>query len=606
MKMKLVVALAISLDVAFGAIAATFKATTLGDISSAAYWSGLGYSATPGDADTVALAVRVAPNYFTVSADMSISDVSFQTSGAYIDLGDQTIRLNAAAGTCGIEFQPRKSGFEVKGGTWFFANKAHLYCGRANGGTSLQDNHNITFDGTTITNIGTFFGSYYDPQTTVTFKNGAKVYADTFSPVVGTSTSNATLTVRGGSKIIVSGAMVYDQLPSAFNPETSNAGGNSLVVTGSGSRIELWASSTFGNAIPSNTLTVAAGGDIYSKTLNVGKNGSFGNAITVNDATMSSGDIVVGSGETSFGNILSVSGNSSVTLRNGTSLTVGGAGSGNTLDFMGGTIAFSGSGFLRIGSGTTSSNNMARISGGDAVIAAAPKTFDPFGAGHDNSFIIETGANVAFSCYAATNSSYNLMLVDNATFDTGAHGYLGFGSATSRGNKMVFANGAHATFKSFRICSYDNSLVVSNSTVVADDSERGICLGYSSASNCSMTVAGERASICTTGLLTLDKLAHIHFCVPERGWSEAPVSAKAMSLGKNSRITVDCALFAERHGGCVPLVKTETGLKNNVESVVALANAADNLPPHSRFFVSADGLCLMFRCPKRGFVISVQ
>ena len=85
---------------------------------------------------------------------------------------------------------------------------------------------------------------------------------------------------------------------------------------------------------------------------------------------------------------------------------------------------------------------------------------------------------------------------------------------------------------------------------------------------------------------------------------DGAVRALSMSLGKNTQITIDCAAFAERHGGIVRLVKTDNGLQNNVDSVIALANAAPNLPKGGRFLV--DGNDLVFKCPRKGLIVSFR
>ena len=638
--------------VAIYARAATFTATSSGDIASADFWSSLGYAGSPGDADTVALNAKATSNPFTASRDLSILNISFETSGAYINLGNPgvTITLKQAANGNGMEFKPKNSGFNLTGGTWDFTNGAYLYCGRANSGSS-QINHSIMFDSTVVTNVGRFIGSYYDPKTSVTLQNGTRVHAGSFYSVYGNSTSNATFTVKGGSKMFVSENFTYDYLGSAYDPETSNVGDNAMTVTGTGSLVKVAGDSVFGSSIPSNALTVAAGAMLNVRAFDIGKDGigghrivfdgvgttnqtgllklgaaggstgnsivyrngayaynsgefrvghaSAGNTMTLSSAMTSSGQITVGYEATASNNVLQVEGSSSMTLRGGTSLVVGRAGSGNRLDFTGGAITFVDGGFFKVGAQASATDNTVRISGGSTSITrSSTKETDPFGAGSGNLFLIEDGASVAFRCYAATNSAQNVLRVKNATFATGDHGYLGYGAASSVSNRMEILDGSSATFKCFRICSYGNELVVSNATFQADDATRGICLGYSSASNCALTVAGETARVETSGPLTFDKQSRLHFTVPEGGWSEAPVRALSLSLGKNTQITIDCAAFAARHGGIIRLVKTDNGLQNNVDSVIALANAAANLPKGGHFRV--DGNDLVFACPLKG------
>ena len=160
------------------ALATVFDATSIGDISDGSFWTGLGYSGAPGAGDTVKLNARATNPTFTASADMSILDIMFNISGSYIDLSanNPTIRINQAADRRGMEFVAKSAGYRVTGGTWYFVNKAHLYCGQC--GTSSYNNHSIEFNGTVVTNVGRFYGSYYDRNTQVTLSNGTRVYAD--------------------------------------------------------------------------------------------------------------------------------------------------------------------------------------------------------------------------------------------------------------------------------------------------------------------------------------------------------------------------------------------------------------------------------------------
>lgn len=644
--------------------AAVFDGTVVGDIASASYWTGLGYSGQPGASDTVQINVRATSPTFTASADMSILDITFKVSGSYIDLSanSPTIRINQASNGRGMEFEARSAGYLVRGGTWYFVNNAHLFCGRCS--TSSQDRHTITFDNTVITNVGRFYGSYYDRGTTVEMNNGTKVYASNFYGAYGKYASNSTFTVKGGSKLVSIDRMVYDQFSETFVPGVSEGGNNRLTVTGSGSLLKLGGSSLFGIAVPSNTLTVTAGATLETGSLTVGRGASIGNVILVEgsgttanigaitfgetagcgesrlefrnganiyntgsftigsaaasntmvvaSATTSSGDILLGGDAGSCGNSLEVSGSSDVTLRSGKSIVVGGAGACNRFDFTGGTVRFTGDGHVTVGRDATASNNVFRVVGASAVIADSASTKDLFGEGAGNAVLIEDGAVVGgFQLNAATMSSNCLIRVKNARFGKEGmvrHGSIGLGDDTtkSHGNRMEVVDGAEAYFLSFSISSFDNGLLVSNATFSADDSTRGIRVGYttggSTSSNCMVTIAGASTRVVTTGTASFNNYSTLRFIVPENGWTTAPLAADKFSMSKNSRILVDCAAFAERHGGNQTLISAESDLGEHINTLVAAAS--DSMQAGCKLYVAGNNLVL--RTPRLGFSVIVR
>ena len=655
-----VCATALSVIQSLSAAVYEINAGAPGDISSAQYWQSYGYQLAPCAEDTVYLNLRATGPTFTSSEDMSIHDMKFGVSGSYIDLSGTSpeIRINAPSGGVGMQFEAAKAGFQVKGGTWYFVNKAHLYCGYYN--EASKDKHIITFEETVVTNVNRFYGAFYDRETTVTIKNGTKVYADELRAVYGERTSNAVLRINSGSQMILSRRMVYDQLNKAYDYNTSEAGGNLLEMTGEGTLLSAKEPSFFGFMTPSNTwqasskakvditaLTVGSssscgntiafsgtgtvirngnvvlgesvqalgnrfelsdGVDSYNTgTYTIGK-ASEGNSMSITSAQANSGGYIIGELESSSNNALVVSGSSDVTIRSGHSITVGKEGSGNSFELRGGNLVFLEGGMIKIGAEAMSSGNVCRIVGETACVSSTAM-LDPFGAGAHNVFSLEDGAKLGNRLNAVTASQYCTIRVKNAVLDTDKAGFIGSGTDASKGNRLEIVDGSVATFQSFSINSYDNGLIVSNSTFYADDPTRGIRLGYTTkgnettpatvASNCMITVAGD-AKIETTGYLECRNFSHLHFGVPETGWKVAPVQVALHTLfTKGTRLTIDCTRFAETVGGEIRLISSNGGFNTeNLQNVLDDANSASDLPPGGRFMLSGNEL--VFRCPHKG------
>lgn len=636
----------------------TINSGTPGDISDVEYWKTFGYSSLPGVNDTVYLNLRAVDPTFTASNDMSIYNIKFGVSGAFIDLKKKSpeMKINAPDGKLGMDFEAKKSGYKISGGTWNFVNGAYLFCGHSNKDTH-NDGHNITFDGAVVTNVNRFYGAFYDRSTTVEIINNAKVYAYELRGVYGKCTSNAVLKIAGGSKMVLGRRMVYDQLDS-YDPATSEAGGNLLEVTGAGSLLSAKEPSFFGFMMPSNTWNASSGARIDITALTVGKGQSCGNRIhfsgegtvitngnivlgeeingccntltmsdgvdsyntgsytigkasagnrmSISSARLSSGGYIIGETVSSSNNVLDISENSIVSVRGGHSIIVGKAGSCNLFEFSGGNLNFVQNGMICIGAESTASGNVCRVHGASTRISSTGSMmYDPFGAGSHNEFILEDGAVLNNRLYMATNSTYCVLRARGAVLDVSQQpGFIGDGRTVSRGNKLELLEGSSASFKSFSITSYDNCLFVSNSTFSADDPDRGIRLGYTTdtttSSNCMISVAGSSAKVETTGALECRNFSRLHFLAPNEGWQTAPVQVdKVVSFAKNTRLSIQCGNFAENIGGVIKLIHAKQGFReDNLQNVLAAANSSPDLPTGGRFLVSGNEL--LFRCPHRG------
>lgn len=567
----------------------------------------------------------------------------------------RTITLTST-GTA-MEFPPKNSGFLLKGGKWMLANKGNVVCGRAK--TSSQDNHNITFNGCVVTNANRFYGTYFDRDTTINIVEGAEIYAENLYPSYGNFATNSAIFVSGGSKLVSFSRMIQGDGFDANEDGALEVGGNLVDVSGEGTLLKIGDKSILGHKVPHNELRIRDGAKFESGSIFVGNMlgfntsillsgtgtdadtggiflgnetpsyncgfsvtggvdwyssgqlavgvASYGNYAEFSASTGSCGLVTLGEQATSSNNVFTVDSASELTLRSGTMFEVGVTGSCNRAEIKGGSIVkFSSKGWFTVGKEASSTGNVLRISGeGTAVVFPGNDPVDPFGAGERNTFILEDGAVLDgyTQLEVASVSSNNRFTVRNTVFGMG-HGHLGQQSTASscRGNTFEVLDGAEVSFLSFSISAFDNTLFVSNSTFYADDPTRGMRIGYledaypDCASNSTVRIAGEKTSVVTTGPLTVNNHSRLHFSIPRKGWASAPVKALRMSFSANAGITVDCEEFCQYTGGGITLVETENGIDNKrIDQVLAAANAAEDLPPRARFYVSGNNL--MFRSP---------
>jgi hypothetical protein len=642
------------------------------DLASLDYWKQMGKDRLPQSADMVKLSGRATENPYCASDDLSIYNILFSVSGSYIDLTTddgsiRTVTLNSSGNA--MEFSSGSAGYRVKGGKWHLVNKGDVYCGRSN--STSQDRHTIEFNACIVTNADRFYGAYCDRHTIVNIVNGAEIYADGVYPSYGNYATNSRISVTGGSKLVSFGRMIQGDGAS----EVTEVGDNIVDVCGCGadgpkSLLNIDDKSILGHKVPHNTLQIrdgaklesgaifignqnaghssriavsGAGTEAYTGNLFVGNAekahgcgffatggvdwystgqlqvgvASCGNCAELSASTGSCGLVSLGVRESSSDNAMVLDSASKLVLRNGLMFEVGVTGSCNRVEIKGGSVvAFSDDGWFVVGKEASSTGNVLRMAGAGTTISFTNvDAFDPFGFGCGNSIVLEDDMVLNGGQYNfAFNSSANRFTVRNATLNSGMHSHMGVGKLDNdgcRGNTLELLDGAAASFLSFSMSAFDNTLFVSNSTFYADDPSRGMRIGYLSsdalagcASNNTVWVAGESAGVETTGTLSFSNFSRLHFSIPRKGWSSAPVRALRMTCGANTVITADCEEFCNYTGGGIVLVETVNGIDDKrIDAVLATANA--KLPPNARFYVSGNNL--MFRAPHvKGTVVVVR
>lgn len=601
-----------ALMMAFAASADTFKAdNAVGDIASADFWrQNYGKSGAPGIDDTVELAKKATGPTFTVGSDLSINDIQFAASGAYVTLqSGVTVSLKAKTA---MTFTTRNMGMRLTGGTWDFANTGNLYCGTAR--STPVNNRTIQFmGGTTVNNVNAFYASFYDTLTTVSFEDASKLNTKDLWVSYGNTASNTVLKFIEGSVATVTGTFETDGL-SDSETAVKGKGGTQLLVSGTDSAIRCTGSSTshIGFKVPGNEVVVTDHAQLsLADKLYVGNSaGSGDNAMTVSDGgSVSCGHFRIGMAAGADGNRVTVD-NGTITGRG--ALVAGYASSGNRLKILNGSTVSCTQLFL--GQQATATNNEILISGARTYVSVSSGIYDPFGAGDGNALIVEDGASLsAAGFYVATNSANNVLRFRSAAFEPGSHFYLGFGAAASRGNRLEILDGATFAVNSFNLSSFDNAVVVSNGTLTAADASRGMRIGYVSAgmvsSNCTVVVQGETPSLVSNGPISLGNDARLHFDVPADGYASAPITvAKKMTVGADTLFTASVEAFREKTGGKTVLVRTSEGITDSNDGrSVAAAIAASNalMPSRCRFKLSADGKELILRTPSHSGMLLI-
>lgn len=581
-----------------------------GDISELSFWEGYGKDSLPGPEDTVELAIK---GDFSATAGMSVNDIRFAKSGAYLALGEAvTNRVNALSGEPGMTFTAKNMGIRLTGGTWDFVNGANLYGGTAK--PSPNNNRNIEFNGVSILNVGTFYGAYYDTKTTFSFTSGSTLMANHLIGAYGNESSNVVLGVSQESSLLL-GSLRTDGAVAGESIDPQKPGAT-IRVAGIGSSIQVTGGDTtyVGQALPSNALSVVDGGTVKlgGKLVLGNVATSCGNILEIaNGGSLSASITRLGFGDGSNGNRLNVD--------NGTFeglglLTIGHAGSGNEASIVNGAKASC----LQLVAGAleTSCGNSVLLSGeGTELSFLMNDVVDLFGAGSDNLISVENNATLKIlnGFYIMTNSANNCLRFRNASFTPGTHFYLGNGSARSHGNRVELLDGSVFTVNSLSLSSVDNLLVVSNATATAQDTKRGIRIGFRSSSNlvssnCTIVIQGTSPHLVSDGPMSASNFAHIHFDVPASGYADAPISvAGKFSMTKETRLTVDADDFASQTGGNTVLVRAEGGI-GELESVRMVMDAANAvLPDRRRLFLSSDGREIILRTPGlHGFAVVVR
>jgi len=247
------------------------------------------------------------------------------------------------------------------------------------------------------------------------------------------------------SLVISAGGKVYNGGLFAIVGNAGGYGGNNALVTGSGS---LWYSASqliVSYDDPNSLLTVSSGGRVESASQIVVGNtagGDNGLLVVTNAGQIVSSAAQLGVGSGSDGNQVLITGAGSV-WSNSTAFYIGNSGSGNRLTIANASTARAlndifGNSFV-IGNGSSSSNNVLLVDGGNLVSVSGSILVGSSGSA--NQLIVTNGghANSVGTQIGANGNNNSALVTGNGSIWTNTTGlYIGnFGS----GNNLTVANG---------------------------------------------------------------------------------------------------------------------------------------------------------------------
>lgn len=340
------------------------------------------------------------------SLKFSGSTNTFSGQGISVGSGSQLIFNNGCSITSSaIGFSAKDSSILLSGTVWNNTTNIGLHLVDSvftvadgsifNGSSNLLVHHASTGAGTlVVSNSG------------VINVSGSMQVGDWFS----SAPTGAVLITGSGSAINVSGSCIFGN---------GNSPG-SLVVSNSGSLV---VGSTFDVGVyRSSRVLVTAGGQLFSSNSTLGfgylaPNDNNSNSVLLTgtgSVWSNSGSLVVGNSVGSIGNSLTISNGGVVTV--GTSLTVGqnAGANGNTLtvDGSGSTLTASGD----IYAGVSGSSNTINITGGGVMKGATVYVGGASGATHNKLLITGSGSamtNTTTWLGFASSSSFNTLVVSN-------------------------------------------------------------------------------------------------------------------------------------------------------------------------------------------------
>jgi T5SS/PEP-CTERM-associated repeat protein len=270
-------------------------------------------------------------------------------------------------------------------------------------------------------------------------------------------------------------------------------GANSLIVSNGG--VVSDALGMIGSNANLNVVTITGPGSLWSNTVSlvtgfIGRN----NRLTVTNGALAwSGFGYVGNGSTSSNNLAIVTGPGS-TWRNTNSLFVGYFGSSNRLEVLDGGVVNGLSGYL--GVDAVGSNNIAVVAGSGAVWSNALNLYVGF-AGVGNRLVVTNGGKVWTQSGAMgwTNlSTGNSALIEGAgsTWTNATTLYVG---TLASGNELVVSNGATLFsgngYVGFNLVSSNNTATITGSNSVWASTNL-IQIGYVGSSNRLFVINGAR------------------------------------------------------------------------------------------------------------------
>ncbi len=381
-------------------------------------------------------------------------ELSIESGGVVSGLRT-TIGGEAATGT------PNVSGVvTVKGAGSRFATTEFMNVGELGSGTlSILQGGAVTSGSATIGTLATGRGTVTVDGAGSSLSVGKAASALSRTFVIGNNGNANSLTISGGGLV-----EAYDSLTVG---RQLGATGNSVTVTGAGSK--LWVDGGFvvGRNGTNNAAVVRDGGRLetagsawiggamgtpstgnHVDIIGSGSAWLLGGNLSIGDST---GPLKDGAEDTptpvtkpsASGDDLLVSGGATVT-QSGSSTVIGGM--GNRLDVQTGS-SFTSNGRVSLGLAAGSGSNVANVTGAGSTLRA-DGGLTVGGAGTNNTLVVDSGGKLVTGSAAigsAAGGNGNAVGIDGAVSSWSLTGDLAIGAAGASGNQLLITNGANVT-----------------------------------------------------------------------------------------------------------------------------------------------------------------
>ncbi len=382
--------------------------------------------------------------------------------------------------------------------------------------------------------------------TIVSFAVVARAEDNTITTISGTTSNNAGASYTVGSSgtnnvLTISSGGQLTNVDRGYVGDAASASNNAALVTGLSS---LWLCTNgfyVGNNGSGNRLTIASGGVVSNASGNIGANGVSAGSNTV---------LVTGAGSV---------------WQNGSDLTVGGNGLGNSLTVSNGGVVFNVNG--TIGNAASASNNAVLVTGAGSVWQNSGQLYISY-SGSSNSLTIANGGVVSNTVGYIGRAAYSS---NNAVLVTGA-GSLWQNSSdlnvgyhyTNSGNSLMITGGGvvrnvNGIIGSLAGANNDAALVTGAGSVWQNSGY--LCVGDSGWGN-SLTIAGGAAVSNTTGRI---------------GYTAASASNNTVLVtGAGSLWQNSSDLYVGNNGWGNSLTVANGGVVSNANAYVGNINSASN------------------------------
>lgn len=608
-----------------------------GDLANAAAWGGT----LPG---TDAHLVLANPGTYTLFSAAEFASIRQSGAGDFVfdfTEADGWLTLNDCSGKNGgsssifcfpNDQRTSPCSTTFKGGTWYHSAGTKDFGIVA---TKFGNDYSVTLtDGCVITNINNFNVSWMMNGFTMTIEDNSRVYAEGRLNVARQSGTNNVLRVCSGSKIHAGSIYMdssaegvwkntlFDIRDEGTKVSTSSflngfhARGNTVRVRDSASLDLLGGTLRLGylSTSKSNALEVLNLAVVTAKSLTLDSDGA--NRVQVSNATITASETISLASAPQLGNRLDVMDEAQVAaakLYVGTNCTL------SVSDAS-----------LTVNSFSCCSNCVIRVSGADSVFSSTAGTDWPssgiFADGHismilDDGYSASSGGHISYIC-----SPGNLLRIMNgAELDFSSVNHtesdrLHIGSSSTmektRDNRIEVLDEGTLKTDSFFVWGYDNTIVVSNGTLVTGSSSTSaIWIGYGGpSSNVTLVVAGTNPVIrCHDsslehgiGRFSMQRQSVLRYEIPEEGYPKGhvPFIATTATISEGCRLEVECEKWAANggiEGNKLVLFRSPSDIDDFADMVT---ECSETLPPGATLAIEGNELVL--RREKRGFRIILR